>query len=264
MSLIVTVWCPEGIVMASDSRLTYTTTETQRDNEGNRIERSQLGTHFTDTVYKTFRFRNGRIGVSTCGNGKVGDKRVTQFVEEVFNTFDEEKEVTVEEMSKKLNEALRVAHASVAAHASGSTSFIVAGYDSKEDWVPKVWNVSQNSISGGEKKEFGATWDGQRNILSRLFATLHIKQSIGGGEQYIPHTEWPVLWDFFTLQDAVDFAEYAIRTTIETMRFQRCVKSVGGPIDILVLKPSGGQWIARKELFARGGGKAHKPYGDII
>lgn len=263
MSLIVTVWCPEGIVMASDSRLTYTTTETQRDNEGTRIERSQLGTHFTDTAYKTFRFRNGRIGVSTCGDGKVGDKRVTQFVEELFNTFGGEnfgegKEVTVEGMSKKLHEALKAVQASV------SISFIVAGYDSKEDWVPKVWKVSQDSISGGEEKGFGATWDGQRNILSRLFTSLFVKRETDKGVQYIPHTEWPVLWDFFTLQDAVDFAEYAIRTTIETMRFQRCVKSVGGPIDILVLKPSGGQWIARKELFARGGGKAHKPYGDII
>ena len=258
MSLIVTVWCPEGIVMASDSRSTYTARKTQRDNEGTRIECSQLGTHFTDTTYKTFRFRNGRIGVSTCGDGKVGDKRVTQFVEEVFNTFDEEKEVTVEEMSKKLHEALKAAHALV------SISFIVAGYDSKEDWVPKMWKVSQDSISGGEEKGFGATWDGEWNVLSRLFASLFIKRETDKGVQYIPHPENPVLWNFFTLQDAVDFAEHAIRTTIETMRFQECVKTVGGPIDILVLKPSGGQWIARKELFARGGGKAHKPYGDII
>ncbi len=53
-----------------------------------------------------------------------------------------------------------------------------------------------------------------------------------------------------TLQDGIDFAVFAIRTTIDTMRFQMCVKTVGGPIDVLVIKPSGAQWISRKELRA--------------
>lgn len=259
MSLIITVYCPKGIVMASDSRSTYSKTETQCDNEGKLIFKNvQLGTHFTDTTYKTFRFHNGRIGVSYCGDDKIGNKRVTQFVEEIFNTFGEKTEVTVEEMSKRLYEALRVSQE------KSSTSFIVAGYDNKEDWTPKVWKVKQDDLSGGEENAFGATWDGEVSILSRLLTPLFRKVSSGEKEQYILHSEWPVLWGFFTLQDAVDFAEYAIRTTIETMRFQRCVKTVGGPIDILVLKPSGGQWVAHKELFARGGGKADKPYGDII
>lgn len=259
MSLIITVYCPEGIVMASDSRSTYTSTEIQRDNEGKPISKNiQFGTHFTDTTYKTFRFHNGRIGVSYCGDNRIGNKRVTQVVEEIFNTFGTEREVTVEEMSKQLHEALK------ASQGKSSTSFIVAGYDNKEDWIPKIWNVTQDNLSGGEQENCGARWDGERNILSRLFTPLFIKHSSDGKEQYTLHAGWPVLWDFFTLQDAVDFAEYAIRTTIETMRFQKCVKTVGGPIDILVLKPSGGQWVAHKELFARGGGQAYKPYGDII
>jgi hypothetical protein len=52
-----------------------------------------------------------------------------------------------------------------------------------------------------------------------------------------------------TLQDAIDFAVYAVRTTIETMRFQQKEKTVGGPIDILVIKPNEvPTWIKRKEL----------------
>jgi hypothetical protein len=50
------------------------------------------------------------------------------------------------------------------------------------------------------------------------------------------------------LQDAVDFAIYAIRTTIDTMRFEARPKNVGGPIDVLVLTPGGAHWIQRKEL----------------
>jgi len=53
---------------------------------------------------------------------------------------------------------------------------------------------------------------------------------------------------FFTLQDAIDFAVYGIHTTINTMRFQMRVKSVGGPIDVLVIKPDEAFWVQRKEL----------------
>ena len=48
----------------------------------------------------------------------------------------------------------------------------------------------------------------------------------------------------------INFAEYAVDATIKTMSFQDCVKTVGGPIDILAIKPSGAFWIQRKELHA--------------
>jgi hypothetical protein len=51
-----------------------------------------------------------------------------------------------------------------------------------------------------------------------------------------------------TVQDAIDFAVYAIRTTIDTMRFQARAKNVGGNIDVLLLKPNQDpQWIKKKE-----------------
>ena len=58
----------------------------------------------------------------------------------------------------------------------------------------------------------------------------------------------PIVWDAMTLQDAIDFSIYAIRTTIDTMRFQARPKNVGGDIDVLLLthnRKSG--WIQRKE-----------------
>jgi len=58
----------------------------------------------------------------------------------------------------------------------------------------------------------------------------------------------PIMWDAMALQDAIDFSIYAIRTTIDTMRFQARPKNVGGPIDVLVITPDGSKWIQRKEL----------------
>jgi hypothetical protein len=50
-----------------------------------------------------------------------------------------------------------------------------------------------------------------------------------------------------TIQDAIDFAIYAVRTTIDTMRFQARPKNVGGPVDVLLISPDEPpRWIQRK------------------
>ena len=50
-------------------------------------------------------------------------------------------------------------------------------------------------------------------------------------------TDYQIPFNHFTIQDAIDFAKYAIQTTIDTMKFQHRGKTVGGPIDILIIKP---------------------------
>ena len=52
----------------------------------------------------------------------------------------------------------------------------------------------------------------------------------------------------FTLQDAIEFAEFVISATINSMKFQKRPKTVGGPIDILIIKPENAFWLQRKEL----------------
>ena len=59
-----------------------------------------------------------------------------------------------------------------------------------------------------------------------------------------------VPWGLFTLQDAIDFAQYAVDITIKTMHYSNVVETVGGPIDILVIKPDKAFWIQHKELHA--------------
>ena len=52
-----------------------------------------------------------------------------------------------------------------------------------------------------------------------------------------------------TIQDAIDFAIYAVRTTIDTMRFQARSKNVGGPVDVLLITPDEpARWIQRKQF----------------
>jgi hypothetical protein len=59
---------------------------------------------------------------------------------------------------------------------------------------------------------------------------------------------YQVPWGFFTLQDAIDYARYAVQTTIDSIRFQPRPKTVGGPVDILVIRPEDTVWVQHKEL----------------
>lgn len=51
-------------------------------------------------------------------------------------------------------------------------------------------------------------------------------------------------FNIMNLQDAIDFVRFAIRTTIGTQRFLQMEKTVGGPIDVLVIKPQESIWVS--------------------
>lgn len=52
----------------------------------------------------------------------------------------------------------------------------------------------------------------------------------------------------FTLQGAIDFARYAVETTIQTMRFKNVVETVGGSVDIWVITPGETRWLQKERL----------------
>ena len=81
--------------------------------------------------------------------------------------------------------------------------------------------------------------------MSRILRPVRLLTTDG---KLVEMVNYPILWQYFTLQDAVDFARYAVKTTIDTMRFQRRVKTVGGAIDILVIKPTEAFWIEKRQL----------------
>ena len=107
--------------------------------------------------------------------------------------------------------------------------------------------MGDGTITNESTNTPGALWDGETDILKRLVKDVAIKTSAG---TYAELKFYNIGFNFFTLQDAIDFAQYAVDSTIKTMYFQNRVKTVGGPIDILVIKPNGAFWVQRKELHA--------------
>jgi hypothetical protein len=235
MSFIITIYLREGIVMASDSRLTLNTTQKQDEQTITRLAVSQ-----SDANYKTFLAPN-QVGISTYGAADVQGVPIADtieaFIREQLGTGDK----VVDEVPPLLVEYFQQMPT------PPDTGFHVAGYKSVGNQrVPQVWQVN---IKTGETKQVnnnqGATWGGEADILARLLQPVWVKDAAGNFQQLPTHV---IPWQFFTLQDGVDFAVYALRTTIDSLRFQPRPKTVGGPIDVLVIKPDNAFWVQRKEL----------------
>src|SRR5581483_11686274 len=116
--------------------------------------------------------------------------------------------------------------------------------------VPCVYHVHKdgmvrvNQRPGGKDHEVihGCTWGGQADVIQSLLLSPPVQAGVPGG--------FPVIWETFSPQDAVDFALFAVKTTIDTMRFQARLKNVGGPVDVLLLTPRDSAFIQKKQLHA--------------
>ena len=237
MSFIITVYTNEGIIMASDSRTTYSNQTVLPNGE----IRHNFGVQITDTTYKTF-ICNPRIGLSTCGDASINNTPIAGFIENFISqkvTDDD----SVEGICNKLVEYFSQYDP------IPSTNFIVAGYNEEDQrqHISRVYIATGEIIPTNDTSNPGTLWDGETDVLKKLVKLVGLKNEDGS---YTDLPSFSIGFNFFTLQDAINFAEYAVDVTIKTMSFQDCIKTVGGPIDILAIKPSGAFWIQHKELHA--------------
>lgn len=240
MSLVVTVYTRGGIVMAADSRLTLTY---PRNTPGQQPHTVSVTT--SDSARKLFLTQN-HIGISTFGAAAIKGAPIAGVVESFIVEQTKDKNLPPKETADALLAYL------TAMDVSQPTSFHVAGYRSEGttfkqevlflDLAAKT--VKQISVPGQQ----GANWGGEFDVLQRLLNDVLLAGAPGAPATPIPFFGVPFEW--FTLQDAIDFANFAIRATIDTLRFQAREKTVGGPVDILVITPDNSHWIAQKQLKA--------------
>jgi len=233
MSLIVTVYVPEGLVMAADSRLTleFQLAQPQGPAKNHSVPSS-------DSTHKVFLAPN-RIGISTFGAAAVGTTPTGPLVEAFAAKELEPATKPPDEVADLLLSHFRTFAGPPA------TRFHVAGYKDTEQLVLEV-DVAGNAVKRLNTSGPGAAWGGEADALSRLLSKVGSLDQAGHLVKELP--SFGVAFQHFTLQDAVDFAVYAIRTTADTMRFQMRPQTVGGPIDTLVIRPNEAQWLRRKEL----------------
>lgn len=227
MSLLVTVFLSEGIIMASDTMISYNVID-----KG--IHRPMVYTNYT--TRKTFSCPNN-AGISVCGEALFMNLPITSYMDDFIDTRINDS-TNVEDIPWMLIDYF---------YSFGNaprSNFIVAGYQSKEQKVYKI-KLADKSIEVVNTKKQGVTWDGETVTMIKLLKPTFIKDSNG---DFMPLPFFEIPWNFFTLQDGIDFAKYAIKFTSDTMRFQNGMETVGGDADILHISPVRNEWISRQEL----------------
>ena len=238
MSVVITIYVPEGIVLAADSRLTINWKSMINGKEN--LNYSQI----SDTTNKVF-LLNDRIAVATFGVADINGVPIAGFV----NKFIEQKiddKTEVDQVGKLLLDFFRELKADL------GTFFYVVGYKKESGVsVQHIYYVDifksqiQRSNQNKQGLFYGANWGGEIEVISRLVGKVKIQK----GNDWSELGEAAVPWNFLTMQDAIDFSSFAVRATIESFRFQQRIKTVGGSVDILVIRPSEQAiWIFRKDL----------------
>ena len=236
MSLIICVHVHEGIVLASDSRSTY--------NNNIRMENKEIvhiGTNITDTTNKTFLCPN-KVGLAICGDSSINGRPIAGFIEE-FLLNKVTKDTPIDEMPEMIIEYFDAVAPKL------RSVFFVVGYQKNRDHYEQLLydvNTFERKYRKFDNVNQGAIWQGEMDILTKLLTKTFAKN----GNQLMEIPQFDIAWNLFNLQDAINFAEFAIKTTADTMSFQNRLKTVGGPIDILVIKPEEAIWIKKKNLHA--------------
>lgn len=249
MSLVITTYVPEGIVMASDSRQSITIEGKTPDGK----PLPKVETVNSDNVYKTYFLSRldlsvkpiFEVGVQSFGQDLLGGISTASHIKRFSDEkLTEEDDVTT--IPQKLLDFFKELFP------DADTGFHVAGYKKEgKVSIPYVYychtkkeGVERRNLKPDKELAYGATWSGQIDVLAGILQLGVMPGPDGKSVQVYT----PIIWDAMALQDAIDFSIYAIRTTIDTIRFQARRKDVGGPIDVLVITADGTNWVQRKGL----------------
>lgn len=239
MSLIISVYVREGIVMAADSRLTLNIPRTLPGGQTH-----MLSVTTSDSAKKLFLAPNN-VGIATCGPADIGGVPIAGFVE----SFIVEKLKGQSLIAEQTANELKLYFGALGVRPS--TVFHVAGYASAASVLDQtiflVDPAARTMSRLNPVNQQGANWGGEIDVLQRLLNNVALTQA--GTQPPVPLPSFSVPFEFFTLQDAIDFAFYGIRSTIDTLRFQAREKTVGGPVDVLVITPDSSRWITQKQLI---------------
>lgn len=197
--------------------------------------------HYSDNFQKILDLPN-HGGISFCGEMATEQGGLSYLVSEFIR--NQISEVTPLE---KVPQMLLTYFQSLAA--VPAAIFHVCGY-SEESRKGLFYRVIPKRQTVEDLSGRAMVWDGEGDILARILSPVEIK-GVPGQEKALPNHPVPV--NLFTLQDAVDFADYAVNVTAETMKYQLRPQTVGGAVDILVLKPGESEWLRKKTLKANNG-----------
>ena len=254
MSLGIVVKCPEGLVLAAESRITLGA-------KLNTPQGSQQIPVYFDNATKLLSFSepNISVGVVTYGQAVIGQqlqRTAASFLPEFESGLPKER-LTILDFAKKISEFYlkqwqeTMPPDDQIANIPNMT-FVVAGFDINNIYgqvylieIPRA----PEPVEKNKGNQFGITFGGQNEIVSRIMMGYDIRlpNTLKKGlnlspEQAIKFSELinqfklAVPLQALALQDGIDLACFFIRTTIDAQKLSIGVRGVGGDIDIAVIK----------------------------
>jgi proteasome subunit B (beta)-like protein len=251
VTIVVGVTTPDGLVLAADSRTTLS------DGDRHRIA--------SDSAQKIFPV--GHVGVATSGNAFIGADTIAGTMDRFIAKLDKKAQSDLDHFVESLGAFFHEAFEAYLKE-RGETwdaeklgypiDFLVAGYDETG-----VGHIKELMVPGPKTGDFqidtrtgGTMWRGQTDVISRLLNGVDWAGLDSGGplpddvsERLKGLAYMPL--EPITVEDAVDYATFLVRTTIDMQRFSDgvvaqpgLVPGCGGPIHALVVERSLVRWAS--------------------
>jgi hypothetical protein len=250
VTIVVAAASPDGIVLAADSRTTFS------DGGRHRIS--------SDTADKVFAL-NQKFGVATYGMALIGDRTINGLMDEFLANTDRDEcidgKTTADKLGAFFHERYEAQFGATQPGTGWPLGFVLAGYDAAG--IGRVWeigipgpSVTETPVTTASR---GALWRGQVDVIGRLIKGYDINAIQAAGKTFdasvqttLNGLEYIVLTPL-TLQDAADMAAFLVRTTIDMQRFSDgtglapgLVPGCGGETQMLAVTRAGTEWIRRR------------------
>lgn len=263
MSLGIVFKGPEGIVLASDSRVTLMA----------QVSGGPVIPATFDNSTKLLRV-NGQnyVGIVTYGLGVIGlqnPRTAHSYIPEIEAWIGRER-LKVEELAVKLGDFFKERW-----EAEGMPKpeewinqpdmvFLLGGYDEGEPYgrVYEIAIPSRPIPKEYHASDFGPVWGGQQEFVGRLIKGYDpelmsiVQKTLGlSPEQMsllskeLSQIQVKIPYQFLPLQDCINLSTLLVRTTMEMQSFYVGLRGVGGEIDVAAITKTGGfQPIREKDV----------------
>lgn len=269
MTLAIGVVVGDGVALAADSRTT---------------EFGQPMRVLSDFTHKVFKL--GNVAVATYGYALLQGRNIGGHISEFSAQLNDENPsaAAVAEglgtfFVPRFTEHVKTYPGDAPPAGVNPLGFLVGGNDGGVSCLHEV-TVPDGKVSKlGDSTTGTAVWRGQTDVIARVVKGIDLAQlELHAAEKKLtdhvqalrelwPMMEYAIPLHVMNLQDAVDFAVLAIRTTIDVQRLTHGTigspgswPGVGGPIELATVTPASGfQWLQQTHLQAeRPGGVADR------
>ncbi len=258
MSLVVLIKGPEGVVLAADTRLTFSQT---------RPDGSPITVHFDNaTKVLTFGRNHHHVGAVTFGLASIAGRTAHSLIPE-FEVEIGDTRLAINEYALRLSGFFlkRWLEAGMPEqHPSSGMTFVVGGYDEGMAYGDVYEFTIPHSPTPMRRfaNEFRILWGGQTSTAAvlingfdaRLLPLIEDrlalpKDTLDALVDILKSSGQPIPTESLALQDCIDLAIFLVRTTISFQGFAVMDRGVGGIIEVAyITRTEGLQWAQRKEI----------------